>query len=93
MNRLDVLLAQTDAPAAPEALPGDGGQARPGDGDAVAQARRILDHLLVEPLPEGAEQRDRDGAPDDPEDRERRPELLTAHVAQQLPHSVFDVLH
>ena len=43
----------------------------------------LLDALL-EPLAEGEEQRDRDRAPDDAEERQERPQLLVADVLQHL---------
>jgi hypothetical protein len=92
-DRVDVLLAQADAPPTPEPFEGDGGQAGPRDRDPIPQARGVLDDLLVEPLPEGSEQRHGDGAPDNPEDRQRRPQLLTPHVAEQLAQGVFEVEH
>ena len=92
-HRVDVLLAHTDAPSLSQSFERDRRQARPGDGDAVAQARRVLDHLLVKTLSERSEQRDRHGAPDDSEDGEHRAELLTPHVSHHLPQRVFEVEH
>jgi len=88
-----VLLAHADAPSLAQPLERDRRQARPGDGDAIAQARRVLDHLLVKALPERAEQRHRDRAPDDAEDRQQRAQLLTAHVAHHLPQRIFQIQH
>ena len=70
----------------PRPRPSNGIEVRlgPRDRDAVAEAGRVLDHLFVEPAPEREQQRHGDGAPDDAEDRQQRPQLLAAHVAEEL---------
>src|SRR5439155_25089284 len=92
-DRFDVLLAQADAPTAPEPFVGNGRQPGPGDRDPLPETRGVLDDLLMEPLPEGPEQRHGDRAPDDPEDRQRCPQLLAPHVAEHLAQAVFEVEH
>jgi hypothetical protein len=89
----DVLLAQPDAPPAPEAFVGHGSQARPSDRDAVPEAGGVLDDLLVEPLPESSQERHGDRPPDDAEDREERAELLTPNVTHHLPQRILEGQH
>ena len=83
-DRLDVLLDEADPPALAEALVRDRREAGPRDADAVPEAGRVLDHLLLEARAEREEQRHGHGPPDDPEDRQERAQLLAAHVAEEL---------
>src|SRR5207245_9881497 len=92
-DRVDVLLAQANASPAPEPFVGTRRQTGPGDRDPIPKARGVPDDLFVEPLPEGPEQRHGDGAPDDPENRQRCPQFLAPHVAEHLAKGVFEVEH
>ena len=92
-DRVDVVFAQADLAPLPEPLERDRGQARPGDADLVADARRVDRHLPLEPAPEGEQQRDGDRSPDDAEDRQERAQLLAAHVPPHLPQGVLKRRH
>jgi hypothetical protein len=81
----DVLVADADAAPFAEAFVGDRRQPRPGDDDAIAEARRRLDELLVQPRPERQHQADGHRPPHDAEDREEGAQLLGAHIAEELP--------
>ena len=87
-DRLDVVFVDADLASLAEALERDRGQARPGDADAVADARGVDDHLPLHALAEGEQQGHGDRAPDDAEDGQEGAQLLAAHVAPHLADRV-----
>ena len=90
---LNVLFRQSDRASLAQAFVGNRGEARPADDDTVAETRRVLDHPLVQTSAECQQKADRDGAPHNSEDGEKRAELLRADVAEQLPENIAKVQH
>ena len=81
---LDVLVGDADAAALAQPLPGQGGAGGKADDDVLAQAVLALHDVLLQPLPEGHQQRHGYRAPGDAEQGEGGAQLLVAHVLQEL---------
>ncbi len=85
----EVIGRDADAPPFAESFVRNRGQAGPGDDDAVAEAGRRFDELLVQPRAEGQHQTDGHRPPDDPEDRQEGAQLFSLEVAGELFEDVF----